>query len=143
VRAICSLVPRQNLRVISIVDRFLEHGRLIRFENGGAPELWLSSGDWMQRNFLRRVEIMFPLLDPVARDKAEQILEITLADRASSWELQPDGTWVPRRGGLSSQERFIAIAREDGVSLGPYEAAIEQAPKIRRKKRLTPAAPAR
>jgi len=134
VRAICSLVPRENLAVISIVDRFLEHARVIRFENGDAPEIHLSSGDWMPRNFVRRVEVMFPLLDPAARERAEQILEISSRDGASSWQLQPDGSWTPRRGGLSSQERFIEITRAEAVSLGPYDAAIEQAPKIRKRK---------
>jgi polyphosphate kinase len=135
VRGICSLVPRENIRVISIVDRFLEHSRIIRFENAGTPELFLSSGDWMPRNFIRRVEIMFPLLDAAVREGVEQILEIGLQDAASSWQLQPDGSWIPRRGGLSSQERFIQIARAESVALGPYEEAIEQAVKIRRKAR--------
>lgn len=135
VRAICSLVPRENIRVISIVDRFLEHSRLIRFENGGSPEMFLSSGDWMPRNFLRRVEVMFPLLDETVRDLAEQILEISLQDGGSSWQLLPDGTWQPRRGGPSSQQRFIDIARKEAVSLGDYDEAIEQAPRIRRKAR--------
>jgi polyphosphate kinase len=76
---------------------------------------------------------MFPLLDPLVRDRAEQILEITQNDGASSWDLQPDGTWTRRRGGLSSQQRFIDIARAEAVSLGDYETSIEQAPKIRRR----------
>jgi polyphosphate kinase len=135
VRAICSLVPRENIRVISIVDRFLEHSRVIRFENGGSPELWLSSGDWMPRNFVRRIEVMFPLLDPAVRERAEQILEISLQDGGSSWQLQPDGAWQPRRGGASSQQRFIEITRREAVSLGDYDEAIEQAPRIRRKAR--------
>jgi polyphosphate kinase len=133
VRAICSLVPSENIRVMSVVDRFLEHSRIIRFENGGAPEIYLASGDWMPRNFFRRVEVMFPLLDPVVRERAEQILEITLGDSASSWELKPDGSWAARKGGYSSQTRFIEITRSEAVALGPYEAAIRQAPKIRRR----------
>ncbi|HKR66510.1 MAG TPA: polyphosphate kinase 1 [Thermoanaerobaculia bacterium] len=133
VRGICSLVPRENIRVTSIVDRFLEHSRIIRFENAGAPELYLSSGDWMQRNFVRRVEVMFPLLDDEVREAAEQILEISLEDGASSWQLQPDGSWTPRRGGLASQERFIQITRAESVPIGPYDEAIEQAVKVRRK----------
>jgi polyphosphate kinase len=135
VRAICSLVPRENIRVISIVDRFLEHSRVVRFENAGAPEIYLSSGDWMPRNFVRRVEVMFPLLDPIVRERAGQILDVSLSDSGSSWELQPDGSWTRRRGGLSSQQRFIEITRAEAVALGPYDAAIEQAPKIRRKAR--------
>jgi polyphosphate kinase len=133
VRAICSLVPLENIRVMSIVDRYLEHSRIVRFENAGNPEVYLSSGDWMPRNFTRRVEVMFPLLDPSVRERAEQILDITLQDGASSWDLQPDGTWTPRRGGLASQQRFIDIARAEAVSLGDYDTSIEQAPRIRRK----------
>ncbi len=143
VRGICSLVPRENISVISIVDRYLEHSRIIRFENGGVPEVFLASGDWMQRNFIRRVEVMVPLLDGEVRDAALQILEISLQDGASSWVLQPDGTWIPNRGGLASQERFIQIARAESVALGDYDEAIEQAPKIRRKakrKRVTKSA---
>jgi polyphosphate kinase len=133
VRAICSLVPVENIRVMSTVDRFLEHSRIARFENGGAPELYLSSGDWMPRNFARRVEVMFPILDPVVAERVEQILEISLRDEASSWDLQPDGRWTRRRGPFSSQERFIEITRAEAISLGDYDAAIEQAPKVRRK----------
>ena len=133
VRAICSLVPLENIHVMSIVDRYLEHSRIVRFENAGNPEVYLSSGDWMPRNFTRRVEVMFPLLDPFVRERAEQILEITLQDGESSWDLQPDGTWTPRRGAPASQQRFIDIARAEAVSLGDYEESIEQAPKIRRK----------
>ncbi len=135
VRAICCLVPGENIRVISIVDRFLEHSRIVRFENGGEPETYLSSGDWMPRNFARRVEILFPLLDPLARERADRILEISLADGASSWQLNADGTWTRRSGGVSSQQRFIEITRAEAVALGDYDESIEQAPKIRRKAR--------
>lgn len=135
VRAICSLVPGENIRVTSVVDRFLEHSRIVRFENGGNPEIFLSSGDWMPRNFLRRVEVMFPLLDADALAKAQEILEWSLQDNASSWELRPDGKWVPLRGTFSSQQRFIDTARMESISLGPYDDAIEQAPKVRRRAR--------
>ncbi|HEX6098644.1 MAG TPA: polyphosphate kinase 1 [Thermoanaerobaculia bacterium] len=133
VRGICSLVPGDNIRVMSVVDRYLEHSRIVRFENGGQPEVYLCSGDWMPRNFTRRVEVMFPLLDPAVRERAEQILAITLQDGASSWDLQPDGTWKRRSGGISSQQRFIEITRAEAVPLGDYDESIEQAPKIRRK----------
>src|SRR5213076_1998287 len=68
VRGICCLVPdvpgvSENIRVTSVVDRFLEHSRLFRFENGGVPEFYISSGDWMPRNFLRRIEATFPIRD--------------------------------------------------------------------------------
>lgn len=110
VRAICSLVPRENIRVISIVDRFLEHSRIIRFENAGDVEVFLSSGDWMPRNLHRRVEVMVPLLDDVVRSQVDSILQRSLDDRASSWELQPSGRWAPLRGGLSSQGLLLEQA---------------------------------
>jgi polyphosphate kinase len=135
VRSICSAVPRDNLRILSIVDRFLEHERIVRFENGGNAEVYLSSGDWMPRNFLRRVEVMFPLLDATVRERAERILQVALRDGASSWELQPDGTWTRRHGGISSQQSFIDLARAEAISLGDYDDAIEQAPKIRKRAR--------
>lgn len=89
----------------------------------------------MPRNFARRVEVMFPLLDPAVRDRVEQILEISLRDDASSWDLQPDGRWVRRKGTFSSQDRFIEIARAEALSLGDYDQAIEQAPQARRRVR--------
>jgi polyphosphate kinase len=135
VRGMCCLVPGENLHVMSIVDRFLEHSRLVRFENAGEEEIYLSSGDWMPRNFSRRVELFFPLIDDKVRAQASELLEIALADTASSWNLQPDGTWTRRQGSESSQERFIAITRAEALPLGPYDEAIEQAPKIRRKAR--------
>ncbi len=134
VRGICCLVPRDNIRVMSIVDRFLEHSRIFHFDNGGSPETFLSSGDWMPRNFHRRVEVMFPLREPAVREHADQILEIAAQDTASSWQLQPDGRWVRQTGAFSSQQRFIDVTRAEAVSIGPYDAAMEQAPKIRRKK---------
>ena len=135
VRSICSAVPRENLRVMSIVDRFLEHERIVRFENGGDPEVYLSSGDWMPRNFIRRVEVMFPLRGGSVRERAGKILEVALRDGASSWDLQPDGTWTRRRGGVSSQQSFIDLARAEAIPLGDYDDAIEQAPKIRKRAR--------
>jgi len=98
VRATCSLVPgvpglSERIRVTSIVGRFLEHSRIIRYANGGETEVYLSSGDWMPRNFLRRVELTFPVLDLGARARVEGILDAALAEVGDAWELQPDGTW--------------------------------------------------
>jgi polyphosphate kinase len=140
VRSICCLVPgvrgmSDNIRVTSIVDRFLEHERIVRFQNAGRPEVFLSSGDWMQRNFLRRVEVTFPLLDAGTRAAAEAILEISLRDTASSWQLQSDGTWQRREAKtpFSSQERFIEQARVEAVRLGNYEETIRHSTRVRRK----------
>ena len=79
----------------SIVDRFLEHARIFSFENGGKREVYLSSADWMPRNFERRVEVMFPIEDEALRDRVfEEILGIALMDNMKSRRLGPDGTYT-------------------------------------------------
>jgi polyphosphate kinase len=98
VRSMCSLRPgvpglSENIRVRSIVGRFLEHPRVIYFANGGDPELWLSSADWMERNLFRRVEVAFPVLDKKIRERLIEQLHAYLDDTASSWLLQQDGTY--------------------------------------------------
>ena len=99
VRGACTLRPglrgvSENIRVRSIVGRFLEHHRVYWFANDGAPELFCSSADWLERNLLRRVETCFPILDPAlaARVKAET-LDNYLADNQGAWMLQADGSY--------------------------------------------------
>jgi polyphosphate kinase len=115
VRGICCLVPRENIRVLSVIDRFLEHSRIFLFRNGGATEVYAASGDWMPRNFFRRIEVTWPVLSPQLRDRIElQILGTCLADEAKSWRLQADGTYRRRKAranAIRSQQRFIDIAR--------------------------------
>src|SRR6266487_788542 len=99
VRGICCLRPKMpglsdNIRVISIVGRFLEHSRIFYFENAGQPRVFLSSADWMPRNFLRRVEVAFPIETPPLRNHiVNEVLPRFLNDRVKSRELQPDGTY--------------------------------------------------
>ena len=99
VRGICCLRPKlpdlsENIRVISIVGRFLEHSRIYYFSNDGQPDLFLSSADWMPRNFLRRVELAFPIENPALRDNLiNEVLPRFLNDRVKSRELQPDGSY--------------------------------------------------
>lgn len=123
VRGICCLVPRENIRVMSIIDRFLEHSRIFLFRNGGNPEIYSTSGDWMPRNFFRRIEVTWPITDPRLRERIElQILGTTLADDAKSWRLQPDGTYRRRKttpGPVRSQQRFIELARAEAVKIEP------------------------
>jgi polyphosphate kinase len=123
VRGICCLVPRENIRVTSIIDRFLEHTRILLFRNGGTTEIYATSGDWMPRNFFRRIEVTWPIVDPNLRERVElQILGTTLADDAKSWRLQPDGTYRRRKttpGPVRSQQRFIEIARAEAVKIEP------------------------
>ena len=118
IRGLCCLRPgipgvSDNIRVTSIVDRFLEHSRIYYFENGGEPEMYMGSSDMMPRNLLARVEVLFPVLD---RDMLvrirEDILKIHLADNVKARVLQPDGTYrlIERSHGekkLRSQKWFI------------------------------------
>jgi polyphosphate kinase len=100
VRGACSLIPgvpglSDNIRVVSIVDRFLEHSRIYYFESG--KSLYLSSADWMPRNFFSRLEIAFPILDPHLSDYISNfIIPIYLADTVKAKELTPQGTWKKR-----------------------------------------------
>ena len=105
VRGICCLkvgIPgiSENITVRSIVGNFLEHSRIFYFENGGHPELYAGSADWMPRNLDRRVEIVFPLEEESVKAKAKHILDVELADTMQAHILQPDGTYekVDRRG---------------------------------------------
>ena len=104
VRGICCLRPKvpglsENIRVISIVGRFLEHSRIYYFANDGEPVVYLASADWMPRNFVRRVEIAFPLEDPALRDEVvNEVLPRFVNDRVKARELQADGTYVRLQG---------------------------------------------
>ncbi len=143
IRGICCLVPgvpgvSETVRVVSVIDRFLEHSRIFRFENAGAPEVFISSGDWMPRNFLRRVETAFPVLDPALRKRIEeQILPIGLADNVKAWTLDAEGKYHRRlpseEPARRSQDLFIEIARAEAVGLEPYEEIIRRPGSFRRK----------
>ena len=100
VRGICMLVPgveglSENIKVVSIVDRYLEHSRIFYFQNGGTPELYCSSADWMNRNLDRRIELMFPILDKAAFEDVKSILDTYFADNTKAMELQSNGSWQP------------------------------------------------
>jgi polyphosphate kinase len=102
VRGICVLRPdlpriSENIRVISIVDRFLEHSRIFHFHNGGSNEVYLSSADWMPRNLDRRVELWFPVESKEARKKVLQTLDIIFSDNVKARVLQRDGSYVRRK----------------------------------------------
>ncbi len=121
VRGLCCLragVPglSESIGVYSTLGRFLEHGRIYRFENGGEPEFYLGSADWMQRNLDRRVEAIAPVKDPQVRAELEAILHVYEEDNCSAWDMQPDGSYrrrepaagAPRR---AAQEIFLDLAR--------------------------------
>ena len=122
IRGICCLRPgvpnvSENIEVRAIVDRYLEHGRVFRFHNCGKEEIYLSSADWMPRNFHRRVEVMVPVEDPVLRAKLAEHLDLQLLDNVKSWRLRSDGSYsrvVPKTKEtlVRSQNRFQELTRE-------------------------------
>lgn len=99
VRGACTLRPgvqdiSENIRVRSIVGRFLEHSRVYWFANNGTPELFCASADWLERNLLRRVEICFPILNPdLAKRIYSDVLQSYLDDNLNAWELGSDGVY--------------------------------------------------
>ncbi|NEN99809.1 MAG: RNA degradosome polyphosphate kinase, partial [Moorea sp. SIO3I7] len=102
VRGICGLRPglkgvSENIRVVSVVGRFLEHSRIFYFQNQGQEEVYIGSADWMRRNLDRRVEAVTPVEDPEITKDLEEILAIMLADNRQAWDLQPDGTYIQRQ----------------------------------------------
>ncbi len=121
VRGICCLRPgipglSERIQVRAIIDRFLEHERVFRFENAGSREIYFSSADWMPRNFHRRVEILVPLLDPQIAQRMDDILKLLFSDNTKMWELAADGSYqrVTSQQGLQirAQAKFIERARE-------------------------------
>jgi polyphosphate kinase len=114
VRGICTLRPgvpglSENIRVRSIVGRFLEHSRVLRFGNGDDEELWLGSADLMHRNLDRRVEAMVQVTDADAAAQLRRVLDLALADDTAGWELGPDGTWHRRTGAPDHPLRDLQV----------------------------------
>jgi polyphosphate kinase len=121
VRGICCLRPgipgvSERIRVHTVIDRFLEHARVFHFKNGGADEVFCSSADWMPRNFRRRVEVMFPVLDEGLKQRMiDEVLGTMRADTYKGWLLNASGQYerFPERdAGVRSQQRFMELARE-------------------------------
>jgi polyphosphate kinase len=123
-RGICSLRPgvpgvSDNIRVLSVVDRFLEHSRIFFFGNGGDPQVYIGSADWMDRNLSRRVEVIFPIDPPELKERLiREILATSLADNVKARELTPEGHYRrlepdPVQVRTRSQERFLEIAAQN------------------------------
>ena len=114
IRGMCSLYPgceglSENIRVISIIGPFLEHSRIFSFANGGSPEVYIGSADWMSRNLDRRIEAVTPIEDPEHRQKLERLLQLYLNDNQAAWDMQSDGTFVQRKPENDTSERNSQI----------------------------------
>lgn len=110
VRGMCCLRPgvpgvSDNIRVVSIVGRFLEHSRIFYFHNAGQEEIFIGSADWMQRNLDRRIEAVVPIEDPAIVIDLQEILGVLLADNRQAWDLQSDGRYVQRHPNNDSPEQ--------------------------------------
>lgn len=137
VRDTCRLRPglpglSENIRVVSLLGRFLEHSRIYYFRNGGDEEYWIGSADAMRRNLKNRVELLVPVEKPSLREALRFLLDTQLADRRLGWEMRPDG----------SHEQLLP--ESDDAALGSHEALIRaaaarnfQATRLRKRKPLT------
>jgi polyphosphate kinase len=142
IRGICCLRPgvpglSERIRVRSIIDRFLEHSRIWSFENAGNPSVFVTSADWMPRNFFKRIEVAFPILDGRIRDRIlQEILQESLQDVAKVHQLQSDQSHgdqshgIYRRspkaqasGARRSQSRFMDLARKSPSPARPGPSA--------------------
>jgi len=125
VRGFCCLRPgvegmSDNIRVISIIGRFLEHARIFYFHNAGEPDYFIGSADWMYRNLNNRIECITPVYDHTAQSRLAQILDVMLADQRQAWDMQPDGSYVQRQSDadrpetqLGSQATLMRLARQE------------------------------
>jgi polyphosphate kinase len=126
VRGAC-ILPAQvpgisdNVRVRSVIGRLLEHSRVFCFQINGAEEVWLSSADWMNRNMLRRVELAWPVTDPVLRHRVvEECLTAYLSDTRDTWLLQPDGAYLRATDLTSRKTRRSEPLSAQATLMGRY-----------------------
>jgi len=142
IRGVCTLVPgvsglSENIRVISVVDRYLEHSRIIYFANGGNEELYLSSADWMPRNLERRIELMFPVQDTKLMTEIHTMLSAYFSDNCQARELATDGSWKRLKSPTDEKPFRVQkdmLARAARESFGPGPA--KQEFKVRRSQAL-------
>jgi polyphosphate kinase len=139
-----------NIRVVSIVDRFLEHSRIFYFGNGGDPQVYIGSADWMDRNLSRRVEVVWPIEQPDLKQRLiREVLGTLMADNIKARELLPDGSYrrvqvEPNQPRVRSQERFLEIAVQNATrrliehQLPPVAYIDDQPPPRRRARKRQP-----
>lgn len=125
VRGVCSLRPgvnglSENIRVRSVIGRFLEHHRIFYFHAQGAQHIYLSSADWMERNFFRRIEVSFPVLDPKLKRRIfKEGLQPYLADNTQTWEMNGQGDYFikpTKRARICAQERLLSALQASSIN---------------------------
>jgi polyphosphate kinase len=121
IRGICGLRPgvegvSENIRVVSVVGRFLEHSRIYGFHRDGERHYWIGSGDLMPRNLDTRVELLASVDEEQLLDELENTLDLNFADDTFAWELRPDETWERRRGNTRSVHRELMRRTAERVS---------------------------
>jgi polyphosphate kinase len=131
VRDTCRLRPglqgvSSTIKVVSVIGRFLEHGRIYYFHNGGRPEYYIGSADAMQRNLEKRVELLVPIEDPRLQSELRFILDTQLSDQRAAWDMQPDGSYVQRTGLAAKHTQQQMIERT--------ERRLKEATRLRRRK---------
>ncbi len=148
VRGVCLLRPQvkgvsQRIQVFSIIDRFLEHARVMWFNNNGKPRVYLSSADFMPRNLNRRIEIAWPVKGHDEKERLTEILNIQLADNQNAYVMQQDGTYKPvaHKGAsgspaVRSQSLFIELARKLGMKGAEYDLALSKVKRTKQSKSL-------
>jgi polyphosphate kinase len=134
VRGVCALRPglpgvSDNIRVRSVIGRFLEHTRIFCFENGGARDVFLASADWMGRNFFGRVEVCFPVLDPLLKQRViDEGLQPYLDDNTDAWDMDADGVYRRATPGaappVSAQQRLLARLARPAAGQLPFAACV-------------------
>jgi polyphosphate kinase len=129
VRGVCCLRPgvagiSENIRVVSIVGRLLEHSRVYAFERHGEHEIYISSADLMPRNLDHRVELAVPVSAPDARAELLDTLDRAFADNLNSWELDADGTWSRRAPGLGEEPRSLQLELAELYATGGFDSSM-------------------
>ncbi|MGE9268363.1 MAG: polyphosphate kinase 1 [Verrucomicrobiales bacterium] len=131
VRGICCLRPPrgkagQNLNVVSIIDRYLEHARIFYFSRAGDPEVYISSADWMVRNLEKRVELMIPILEPSAKRRLIKALESAFKDNTQASKLQPDGSFTRLQPGPNEKAVQFQKVMQNKAEKAAKKRAIER-----------------
>jgi len=130
VRGFCCLRPgvpglSENIRVVSVIGRFLEHSRIYRFHNQGQPDHYIGSADWMYRNLNNRVECITPIYEPELKRRLDEMLQIMIHDPRQAWDMNPDGSYVQRQPeqeaddeqSMGTHRRLMALAKRDAGAM--------------------------